>query len=135
MTLLMKTLRLRHCFLTSLSVSLPFLPPSQTNSPLFKSQQFSVLRRYSDFRWLHAALVHCNPGIFIPPIPEKVKLGRFQPELIESRRIGLENAVNKMLKHRKLYKDEDLKMFLESENFAIDVSDTGTLKSEVVVRI
>jgi len=51
-----------------------------------------------------------------------VKLGRFQPELVEARRVGLENAINKMLKHKKLYDDEDLKMFLESGNFSADVS-------------
>ena len=71
---------------------------------------------------MHAALVHCHPGIFVPPVPEKVKLGRFQPELVEARRVGLENAINKMLKHKKLYDDEDLKMFLESGNFSADVS-------------
>ncbi|PWN42724.1 Vps5-domain-containing protein [Ceraceosorus guamensis] len=91
-----------------------------TNHPAFRSE-FSALRRYSDFRWLHAALVHNNPGVFIPPVPEKHKLGRFNPELVEARRFGLENCINKIANHRLLQEDEDLRLFLESVDFAADV--------------
>lgn len=92
----------------------------QTNHPTFRAE-FSALRRYSDFRWLHAALVHNNPGVFIPPVPEKHKLGRFNPELVEARRYGLENCINKIANHRLLQEDEDLRLFLESVDFAADV--------------
>jgi sorting nexin-1/2 len=105
--------------LSSLDQILTALP--QTSANYFRSQQFSVLRRYSDFRWLHAALVHNNPGVFIPPVPEKVRLARFAPELVEARRHGLENCINKIANHALLQDDEDLRLFLHSDNFAADV--------------
>ena len=93
----------------------------KTESLNFKSKQFSVLRRYSDFRWLHAALVHNNPGIFVPPVPEKVKIGRFAPDLVEARRHGLESCINKIANNPVLQFDEDFKLFLESEAFNMDI--------------
>lgn len=94
-----------------------------TDAANFKAAQFSSLRRYSDFRWLHAALVHSNPGVIIPPVPEKVRglISRFSPDLVEARRHGLEVCVNKISNHPLLSKDEDLQLFLESEDFARDV--------------
>jgi sorting nexin-1/2 len=52
----------------------------------------------------------------IPP------LGRFQDEFVESRRIALERCLRKIVAHPMLYGDPDLKVFLESESFNIDVS-------------
>jgi sorting nexin-1/2 len=48
-------------------------------------------------------------------------LGRFQDEFIENRRQALEKCLKKVVSHPKLYKDRDLKIFLESDNFNIDV--------------
>lgn len=103
----------------------------KTDSPAFKASQFSVLRRYSDFRWLHAALVHNNPGIFIPPVPEKVKIGRFAPDLVEARRHGLETCINKIANNIRLQEDEDLKLFLESDQFQADVKIRDQIKGPV----
>ncbi|KAK0568658.1 Vacuolar protein sorting-associated protein vps5 [Tilletia horrida] len=94
---------------------------TKTTATHFRSQAFSVLRRYSDFRWLHAALVANNPGTFVPPVPEKVKIGRFAPDLVEARRHGLETCINKIAAHPILQMDEDFKLFLESVNFSADV--------------
>ncbi|KAK0539318.1 Vacuolar protein sorting-associated protein vps5 [Tilletia horrida] len=94
---------------------------TKTTATFFRSQTFSVLRRYSDFRWLHAALVANNPGTFVPPVPEKVKIGRFAPDLVEARRHGLEICINKIAAHPILQMDEDFKLFLESVNFGADV--------------
>lgn len=102
-----------------------------TDSPHFRSSQFSVLRRYSDFRWLHAALVHNNPGIFVPPVPEKVKIGRFAPDLVEARRHGLESCVNKIANNPVLQHDEDFKIFMESQNFHSDVKARDQIKGPV----
>jgi sorting nexin-1/2 len=103
----------------------------KTDSQLFKSTTFSVLRRYSDFRWLHAALVHNNPGIFIPPVPEKVRSGRFAPDLVEARRHGLESCVNKIANNAILQLDEDFRLFLESQNFHADVKARDQVKGPV----
>ncbi|KAL9933118.1 hypothetical protein V8E36_007836 [Tilletia maclaganii] len=94
---------------------------TKTNATYFRSQNFSVLRRYSDFRWLHAALVANNPGTFVPPVPEKVKIGRFAPDLVEARRHGLEICINKIAAHPILQKDDDFRLFVESINFNADV--------------
>jgi sorting nexin-1/2 len=103
----------------------------KTDCPGFKASQFSVLRRYSDFRWLHAALVHNNAGIFVPPVPEKVKLGRFAPDLVEARRHGLETCINKIANNVRLQNDEDLKLFLESNQFQADVKVRDQIKGPV----
>ena len=103
----------------------------RTDSPRFKASQFSILRRYNDFRWLHAALVHNNPGIFIPPVPEKVKIGRFAPDLVEARRHGLETCINKIANNATLQTDEDLKLFLESSAFQADVKARDQVKGPV----
>lgn len=103
----------------------------KTNSTRFKATQFSVLRRYSDFRWLHAALVHNNPGIFVPPVPEKVKIGRFAPDLVEARRHGLERCINKIANNVSLQEDDDFHIFLESQNFHLDVKARDQVKGPV----
>jgi sorting nexin-1/2 len=81
-----------------------------------------VLRRYSDFLWLYETLSLNNPGVVVPPVPEKNPFGRFEGSFVEQRRHGLEKCINKMANHPVLMKDVDLKMFLESDSFALDVS-------------
>lgn len=103
-----------------------------TNAPWFSRSELSVLRRYSDFRWLHAALVSNCPGAIVPPIPEKVKIGRFSPDLIEFRRCALERALQQMLEHPRLQKDDDLKLFLESPRLAADIQARDLLKGPVI---
>ena len=38
---------------------------------------FKVQRRYSDFLALYQELCHTNPGVFVPPVPEKHALGNW----------------------------------------------------------
>nr|CAG8488611.1 5774_t:CDS:10 [Entrophospora candida] len=106
----------------------------KTSSKDFKSNDFTVLRRYRDFLWLYNQLTLGNPGVIVPPLPEKHAMGRFQDEFIENRRQALEKCLNKIISHPNLYKDRDLKIFLESDNFNIDVvrrneEPKGVLKS------
>ena len=93
-----------------------------TSSPLYKKSSFSVLRRYSDFLWLYETLVNNNPGVVVPPVPEKNPFGRFDDQFVRQRRLALEKCIHKIANHPVLCKDEDLKLFLESDNFALDVS-------------
>ncbi|KAI8366083.1 Vps5 C terminal like-domain-containing protein [Radiomyces spectabilis] len=93
---------------------------TKTNSPAFRSSEFVVARRYRDFLWLYNQLVLGNPGVIVPPVPEKHALGRFQDEFVESRRIALERCLSKIVSHPMLYGDPDLKVFLESESFNIE---------------
>lgn len=94
----------------------------QTTAAEYKKTSFSVLRRYSDFLWLFDALVLNNPGVIIPPVPEKKPYGRFAETFVESRRMALNKCLQKIVNNPRLAKDQDLKLFLESDSFALDVS-------------
>ncbi|GAN01350.1 sorting nexin 3 [Mucor ambiguus] len=92
----------------------------QTNSPSYRSSEFVVARRYRDFLWLYNQLTLGNPGVIVPPVPEKHALGRFQDDFVESRRVALERCLQKIVAHPMLYGDPDLKVFLESESFNVE---------------
>lgn len=57
----------------------------------------------------------------MPPPPEKQAVGRFDTNFVESRRAALERMLNKTAAHPILQHDGDLKIFLESEAFNVDV--------------
>lgn len=57
----------------------------------------------------------------VPPPPEKQAVGRFDSNFVESRRSALEKMLNKTAAHPTLQHDGDLKLFLESESFNVDV--------------
>jgi hypothetical protein len=48
--------------------------------------------------------------------------GRFGSDFIENRRLGLQAALTKIVAHPMLVGDPDLRLFLESDTFHIDVS-------------
>lgn len=49
----------------------------QTSMPMFRSRQFSVKRRFSDFLGLYEKLSekHAQNGFIVPPPPEKSLIG------------------------------------------------------------
>lgn len=57
----------------------------------------------------------------VPPPPEKQAVGRFDSNFVESRRSALEKMLNKTAAHPILQHDGDLKIFLESDAFNMDV--------------
>lgn len=94
----------------------------QTSSPLYSKSSFSVLRRYSDFLWLYETLSANNPGVVVPPVPEKSPFNRFDASFVQQRRLALEKCIQKIANHPVLQRDADLKLFLEHDNFALEVS-------------
>ncbi|KAA1470300.1 Vps5-domain-containing protein [Dentipellis sp. KUC8613] len=94
---------------------------TRTTSPLYSKSQFSVLRRYSDFLWLYETLSSNNPGVVVPPVPEKNTFGRFDDQFVQQRRMALETCIMKIANHPVLMKDTDLKLFLESDTFSLDI--------------
>ncbi|KXN87413.1 Vacuolar protein sorting-associated protein vps5 [Leucoagaricus sp. SymC.cos] len=94
---------------------------TRTTSPMYQKSSFSVLRRYSDFLWLYEALQFNNPGVVVPPPPEKNTFGRFDDAFVRQRRLSLQKCIQKIANHPILGKDEDLKFFLESDTFALDM--------------
>nr|CDP25356.1 Putative vacuolar protein sorting-associated protein vps5 [Podospora anserina S mat+] len=94
---------------------------TKTTSKAYKNPEFEVKRRYRDFLWLYTTLHGNNPGVVVPPPPEKQAVGRFESNFVEARRAALEKMLNKIAGHPQLGLDGDLKLFLESESFNIDV--------------
>ena len=56
-----------------------------TTHPSYSYSQCTVIRRYSDFLWLHDILSEDYPYAIIPPMPEKNTMNRFEIEFVESR--------------------------------------------------
>lgn len=71
--------------------------------------------------WLYNTMHGNNPGVVVPPPPEKQAVGRFETNFVESRRAALEKMLNKIAAHPTLQMDADLKLFLESDSFNVDV--------------
>ncbi|KAI5810803.1 vacuolar protein sorting-associated protein-like protein vps5 [Pyronema omphalodes] len=94
---------------------------TKTTSKAFKVPEFSVERRYSDFLWLYKVLNSNNPGVVVPPPPEKQAVGRFDENFVETRRAALERMLNRICQHPILLQDSDLKLFLESEALNVDI--------------
>jgi sorting nexin-1/2 len=94
---------------------------TKTTSKGYRNPEFTVSRRYRDFLWLYTQLHNNNPGVIIPPPPEKQAVGRFEADFVESRRAALERMLSKSATHPILQHDGDLKLFLESEAFNVDI--------------
>ncbi|KAJ3103930.1 Vacuolar protein sorting-associated protein 5 [Phlyctochytrium planicorne] len=103
-----------------LSAHVAYKVKTRTNAPTYRNQEFAVTRRYRDFLWLYNQLTTRYSGIIVPPVPEKHAIGRFQDDFVESRRFALEKCIRKIVAHPLLQVDDDLRMFLESESFAVD---------------
>lgn len=98
-----------------------FTVNTKTSSPNFSKAEAAVTRRYRDFRWLYHALENNNPGVIVPPPPEKQAVGRFDEDFVEARRSALENMLVKVAKHAILQSDPDFRIFLESDTFSTDI--------------
>lgn len=94
---------------------------TKTTSKAYRVPEFTVSRRFRDFLWLYNQLHSNNPGIIVPPPPEKQTVGRFNADFVESRRQALERMLNKSAAHPTLQHDGDLKLFLESDAFNVDI--------------
>lgn len=94
---------------------------TKTTSKGYRNPEFTVSRRYRDFLWLYTQLHNNSPGVIIPPPPEKQSLGRFEADFVESRRAALERMLNRIAAHPILQHDSDLKLFLESDAFNVDI--------------
>ncbi|CAI5719076.1 unnamed protein product [Hyaloperonospora brassicae] len=87
---------------------------TSTSRPQFAKSSFTVVRRYSDFIWIHGQLSALFPGIVVPPLPEKLLVGRFSPEFIEGRRRALQLFLQRCCVHPELQHSEHLTTFLEA---------------------
>lgn len=84
---------------------------------IFPSTGYSaVLRRYSDFLWLHSALQKERAGAILPPLPEKQAVSRFSLSFIEERRGLLERFLRRVAVHPELYDSVALDTFLRADD-------------------
>ncbi|CAG9792159.1 unnamed protein product [Diatraea saccharalis] len=79
-------------------------------TPSFNNIQVS--RRYKHFDWLHERLQEKFTLIPIPPLPDKQISGRYDEQLIERRRVQLQEFVDWMCRHPVLSKSEVWQHFL-----------------------
>ncbi|KAH7647386.1 hypothetical protein FG379_003053 [Cryptosporidium bovis] len=86
---------------------------------------FSTRKRYSDFEWLRSTLVMQFPGVFIPPIPKKKKVGRFEKDFIEFRRRYLEEFLRRIFNRNYLVSSELVRTWLNRSDSGME-----TLKKE-----
>ncbi|GBG61408.1 hypothetical protein CBR_g20439 [Chara braunii] len=89
---------------------------TKTNLPNYRRKEFSVIRRFSDFLWLHERLTETHRGVIIPPLPEKnvVEKFRFSADFIDMRRQALDMFINRVAAHPLLRQSSDLQLFLEA---------------------
>lgn len=73
-------------------------------------------RRFRDFYWLMTTLMDKFPGVIVPPTPEKKEIGKFNPDFVERRRMGLESMMQRLIQHPILVGSAEVRMFLETEN-------------------
>eukprot|EP01088_Endostelium_zonatum_P005392 TRINITY_DN17001_c0_g1_i1.p1 TRINITY_DN17001_c0_g1~~TRINITY_DN17001_c0_g1_i1.p1 ORF type:complete len:154 (-),score=41.04 TRINITY_DN17001_c0_g1_i1:49-510(-) len=103
-----------------------YLISTTTNFPQYKTTEFSVRRRYSDFVWLRAKLKDAmekskkgkNKGGTIPNLPGNTFSsllggGRFDAAFIEERRSSLERFINSVSNHVICRFDSGLHSFLQ----------------------
>lgn len=92
---------------------------TKTSLPQFKFPSFCVIRRFSDFVWLHDELNKEFAGIIIPPLPEKLMVGRFSPEFVETRRRALEKFLGRIGVHPLLRQSDNFRSFLEANEVGL----------------
>ncbi|XP_012500483.1 PREDICTED: sorting nexin-1 [Propithecus coquereli] len=119
---------------------------TQTSLPMFRSKQFAVKRRFSDFLGLYEKLSekHSQNGFIVPPPPEKsligmtkVKVGKedsSSAEFLEKRRAALERYLQRIVNHPTMLQDPDVREFLEKEELPRAVS-TQTLSSAGLLKM
>ena len=105
---------------------------TKTTSKAYNTPTFTVTRRYRDFLWLYERLHDNNPGVVVPPPPDKQAVGRFEAGFVESRRMALERMISRTAAHPILQHDGDLKTFLESEAFNVDIKHKDRAKDPLL---
>eukprot|EP00270_Netrium_digitus_P010289 TRINITY_DN3187_c0_g1_i1.p1 TRINITY_DN3187_c0_g1~~TRINITY_DN3187_c0_g1_i1.p1 ORF type:complete len:401 (-),score=131.29 TRINITY_DN3187_c0_g1_i1:86-1288(-) len=91
-----------------------------------EKRSYNVIRRFSDFVWVHERLAENFKGIIVPPLPEKnvVEKFRFTSEFIEARRRALDIFLHRVIAHPLLRSSSDLRLFFEAseEDLRIEVA-------------
>ncbi len=105
----------------AMSTYITYKVNTSTDRQDFHYRQFSVIRRYRDFLWLHNRLGEEFPGIINPPLPERRTglISRFEPEFIERRRKDLERYLSRVASHEELSSSNYFMTFLQADDAAL----------------
>eukprot|EP00111_Clytia_hemisphaerica_P010803 TCONS_00031595-protein len=110
-----------------MSAYMAYSVSTTTSLSQFKSSEFAVKRRFSDFLGLFERLneKHILYGRVVPPPPDKSVVGMVKikgskddqssTEFVERRRQSLQKYLNRVTRHKDLLEDTDFKEFLEAE--------------------
>ncbi|SPO25936.1 related to Sorting nexin 9 [Ustilago trichophora] len=94
------------------------IPYDPLGGPYPPGAQVTVLRRFTQFEWLHQVLSKHYSALLIPPPPEKQYSGRFASDFIETRRADLEMWISRLVRHPVLRYSEPMQFFLSCEDEA-----------------
>ncbi|SPO44944.1 related to Sorting nexin 9 [Moesziomyces antarcticus] len=92
------------------------VPYDPLGGPYPPGAQVTVVRRFTQFEWLHLVLARHYSALLIPPLPEKQYSGRFASDFIETRRADLEMWISRLVRHPVLRYSEPIRFFLSCEN-------------------
>ncbi|SPO25582.1 related to Sorting nexin 9 [Ustilago trichophora] len=92
------------------------IPYDPLGGPYPPGAQVTVLRRFTQFEWLHQVLAKHYSALLIPPPPEKQYSGRFASDFIETRRADLEMWISRLVRHPVLRYSEPIRFFLSCED-------------------
>ncbi|KAI9189151.1 intercellular trafficking and secretion [Blastocladiella emersonii ATCC 22665] len=90
-----------------------------------RNKSSTVYRRFTDFDWLHAALVAAYPAVIVCPLPSKHRKeyltgDRFSAEFIDRRRHSLQRFLNRIARHPVLQASTDLYHFLTAHDWNLE---------------
>lgn len=120
---------------------------TKTNFPMFRSQEFSANRRFSDFLSLYEKLKakHLQTGRILPPEPEKDMIGMAKVKMskedttpidfIEKRRAALERFLNRLASHKTFRYDPDFRDFLEIASDLPKATNTSALSGAGMLKM
>ncbi|SNX84257.1 related to Sorting nexin 9 [Melanopsichium pennsylvanicum] len=92
------------------------VPYDPLGGPYPPGSQSTVVRRFTQFEWLHQVLAKHYSALLIPPMPEKQYSGRFASDFIETRRADLEMWISRIVRHPILRYSEPIRFFLNCQH-------------------
>lgn len=85
------------------------------NIPMLETgQEYRVWRRFSDFEWLHNAILSQDEykGHVLPPLPEKSYLSRHDDTFLDARRLDLQTYIKALAEHKVIKNSRTFHLFL-----------------------
>lgn len=120
----------------------------KTNIPVFKSQEFTTNRRFSDFLALFERLKekHLPAGRILPPAPEKDVIGTAKVKMskdsetspidfLEKRRAALERFLQRLAAHKAFRYDPYFRDFLEITDELPKANNTSALSGAGMLKM